>query len=219
MTTYNQELADYIASTYAKEDEILARIRRQITERGLPAIMLKAEEAAFLRFLAAAIRARNILEIGTLGGYSGVWLARALPSGEGSLTTIDINPQHAAVAREHFELAGVEDQVNVMVGDAHEILPTLSQQDPFDLVFLDADGRGYMEYLDWALDNVRPGGMIAAHNAFAYGGRVINEDDPDPVVQSRRAFNRRLSQEPGLVATIFPAGDGISIAALSGKPT
>lgn len=213
MTTYNAALADYISSTFAEEDDILARIRRQIPERGLPEIMLSAEEAAFLHFLAVAIGARRILEVGTLGGYSGVWLARALP-GDGSLTTIDINPEHAEVAREHFELAGLDDKVDLRVGDATEVLPELSDRGPYDMLFLDSDGRGYIGYLEWALDNLRPGGLLAAHNAFAYGGQVLQADSQDEIVQARRRFNQRLASDPRLVSTIFPAGDGISIAAL-----
>lgn len=213
MTTYNDALADYISSTFAEEDDILARIRRQIPERGLPEIMLSSEEAAFLHFLALTIGARRIIEVGTLGGYSGVWLARALP-GDGSLTTIDINPEHADVAREHFELAGLGDKVDLRVGDAAEVLPELSDRGPYDMLFLDSDGRGYIGYLEWALDNLRPGGVVAAHNAFAYGGQVLQADSQDEVVQARRRFNQRLANDPRLVSTIFPAGDGISIAAV-----
>lgn len=213
MTTYNDALADYISSTFAEEDDILARIRRQIPERGLPEIMLSSEEAAFLHFLAVAIGASRIIEVGTLGGYSGVWLARALP-GDGSLTTIDINPEHADVAREHFELAGLGDKVDLRVGDAAEVLPELSDRGPYDMLFLDSDGRGYIGYLEWALDNLRPGGVVAAHNAFAYGGQVLQADSQDEVVQARRRFNQRLANDPRLVSTIFPAGDGISIAAV-----
>lgn len=213
MTTYNDALANYISRTFAEEDDILARIRRQIPERGLPEIMLSAEEAAFLHFLVIAIGASRIIEIGTLGGYSGVWLARALPP-DGSLTTIDINPTHAELAREHFELAGLTHRVEVRVGDAANVLPELSGQGPFDMVFLDSDGRGYLGYLEWSLENLRPGGVLAAHNAFAYGGQVLQADSQDEVVRARRRFNQRLAEEPRLAATIFPAGDGISIAAL-----
>lgn len=213
MTTYNDDLSNYISRTFAEEDEILLRIRRQISERGLPNIMLKPEEAAFLQFLVVATRARKILEIGTLGGYSGVWLARGFPTGAGSLTTIDINPLHAEVAREHFELAGLSDRVDVLVGDAANLLPDLSDQGPFDLVFLDSDGRGYMQYLDWSLANLRTGGVIAAHNAFAYGGQVIEAGNEEEVVRARLRFNQRLADDPLLVSTIFPAGDGISVAA------
>lgn len=215
MTTYNDALADYISSTFAEEDDTLARIRRQIPERGLPEIMLSSEEAAFLHFLAVAIGARRIIEVGTLGGYSGVWLARALPA-EGSLTTIDINPKHAEVAREHFELAGLDDKVDLRVGDAVEVLPELSDRGPYDMLFLDSDGRGYMGYLEWALDNLRPGGVLTAHNAFAYGGQVLQADSQDEAVQARRRFNQRLADDPRLVSTIFPAGDGISVAGLRG---
>lgn len=213
MTTYNNALSDYISRTFAKEDDTLARVRQQIPELGLPEIMLQAEEAAFLQLLVAASRAQRIIEIGSLGGYSGIWMARALPE-KGKLITIEINPEHAEVARRHFELAGLAGKVELREGNAREVLPTLSDQSPFDMLFIDADGRGYTDYLDWAFQNLRTGGVVAAHNAFAYGGQVIDENSTDEVVRARQKFNQRLSSDPRLISTIFPAGDGMSISVI-----
>lgn len=213
MPTYNQALSNYVTRTFAAEDEVLRRVRREIPEKGLPAIMISPEEAAFLRFLVAANGARRIVEIGTLGGYSGIWIARALPAG-GELITLEVNQNHAEIARENFRAAGVADKVQLQVGDARKLLPELTQNGPYDMVFMDANKDGYPDYLDWALANLKEGGLIAAHNAFAWGGKVIDEDIHDRSVEIMRQFNRRLAQDSALVATIYPGGDGMAVAVL-----
>lgn len=214
MTTYNDSLSAYINATFAQEDDALRWIREQISARGLPEIAISAEEAAFLRLMVAASGARRAVEVGTLGGYSGAWIARALPQ-DGRLVTIEVDPQHAGLARESFQRAGVADKVEVRVGDASEVLPGLSGEGPFDFVFIDADKGGYPAYLDWALENTASGGLIAAHNAFAFGGQVADEQIDDPDVEIIRQFNRKLADDPRVTATIFPAGDGIVVGALS----
>lgn len=215
MTTYDQELSDYVTRTFAVEDEALARIRRQIPERGLPTSMISPEEGAFLHFLVVAIGARKVVEVGTLGGYSGTWIARGLPP-EGELITIELDERHAQVAAENFRVTGVEGKVDLQVGDAEGLLPKLESRGPFDLVFIDANKKGYPRYLDWSLKNVKLGGVVAAHNAFAFGGKVIDEDSGDEAVRIMRQFNQRLADLPNTVATIFPAGDGIALAVLTG---
>jgi predicted O-methyltransferase YrrM len=210
MPTYNDALSSYITQTFAREDDALERIRKQIPERGLPEIMIRPEEAAFLQFLIAATGARSVVEIGTLGGYSGSWMARALPD-DGKLITLEVEPKHADVAREHFALAGVADKVDIRLGDAHQLLRTLSDEAPFDFVFIDAEKEGYLDYLDWALENLRSGGTVAAHNAFR-GGKVLEEVGQDERVRVIRDFNRRLADDPSVLATIFPAGDGMTLA-------
>ncbi len=210
MPTYDDRLSQYITDTFAHEDDALAAIRKQIPERGLPAIMIRPEEAAFLQFLVAAAGARLVVEIGTLGGYSGSWMARALPA-DGRLITLEVEPKHADVAREHFALAGVADKVDIRLGDAHQVLRSLSDEGPFDFVFIDAEKEGYLDYLDWALDNLRAGGVLAAHNAFR-GGRLLDDEDQDDRVTVIRRFNQRLADDPDVLATIFPAGDGTTLA-------
>lgn len=213
MTTYNDALSAYISATFAQEDDVLARVREQIPRLGLPDIMLQAEEAAFLQMMAAVSGAEVIVEIGSLGGYSGIWMARALPD-DGKLITIEIDPEHAEVARRHFDLAGLAHKVELMEGNAHEVLPSISHRSPFDMLFIDADGRGYLDYLDWAMENLRTGGVIAAHNAFAYGGQVLDRAGQDEVIRARQEFNQRLASDPRLLSTIFPAGDGMSISVI-----
>lgn len=214
MPTYDDALSDYISETFAKEDEALAWIRDQIPARGLPEIMISAEEAAFLRFLVASSGARRAVEIGTLGGYSGTWIARGLPH-DGRLITIEVDPQRAELARDGFARADVAAKVDLRLGDAHKILPQLSADAPYDFVFIDADKEGYMAYLDWALDNLAPGGLVTAHNAFAFGGQLVDATNTDPHVEIMRRFNQRLAEDPRLTATIFPAGDGIAVAVIA----
>jgi caffeoyl-CoA O-methyltransferase len=206
MTTYNDQFSAYITETFARPDDALEQILTNIPARGLPAIAIKPEEGRFLQFLVAASGARRAVEIGTLGGYSGTWLARGLPA-DGKLITLEVEPHHADVAREHFALAGVDDKVEVRVGNAHDRLPGLAAEGPFDFCFIDAEKSGYHAYLDWALANVRAGGVIAAHNAFR-GGALLDETDQSADAGLMREFNQRFAREPRLLSIIFPAGDG-----------
>jgi caffeoyl-CoA O-methyltransferase len=212
MPTYNDQLEAYIRQAFAVEDEILRQIRATIPERGLPVIFVRPEEGLMLQFLAAASNAKMALELGTLGGYSGVWIARGMAS-DGKLITIEKIPEHAQVARENFQLAGVADRVEVWLGDSHELLPDLSRTGPYDFIFIDAEKEGYGAYLDWSLDNLRPGGILAAHNAFRHGA-IVDPKNEDPGTDVIRRFNQRLATEPRLISTIFPAGDGMAIAVL-----
>ena len=216
MPTYNDVLEKYIRETFAAEDEILQTIRSEIPIRGLPEITIRPEEGRFLQFIVAASGARQAVEIGTLGGYSGVWIApRGLPGlaiGE-KLITLEISEKHAAVAADHFELAGVADQVDLRVGDAHELLEVLAQEGPFELVFIDAEKEGYPAYLDWAEANLRPRGIVAGHNAFGFG-TIGDSDASDPEVAPIRLFNERLASDDRFISTIFPAGDGIAMGVL-----
>jgi predicted O-methyltransferase YrrM len=212
MPTYDELLEKYSRDLFAAEDETLQTIRSRIAENGMPPITVNPEEGRFLQFITAAAGVRKALEIGTLGGYSGTWIARGLAPG-GRLITLERERERANLAREHFKLAGIGEQVSVRVGDAHELLPGLAAEGPFDLVFIDAEKEGYVRYLDWALEHLSPGGMVAGHNAFSHGDIV------DPAVQTERVivlreFNRRLAQDPRLISLIYPAGDGLAIACL-----
>lgn len=216
MTTYNDQLSHYIEDTFAREDEALRWIRDECERQGLPSIMISPEEGAFLHFLVAATRSKQVVEVGTLGGYSGTWIARALPP-DGQLLTLEVDPHHAEVARASFKRAGVLSRVRLLQGDADETLPTLEDAGPYDLVFIDAEKAGYPSYLDWALENLRVGGVLVAHNAFGFGGKVIDEGNHDRSVETIRDFNQRLADEPGVAAMIYPAGDGMALAAVTGR--
>lgn len=214
MPTYNDALETYIRQTFAVEDEALVQIRERIKAEGLPTITVKPEEGRFLQFLVAACGARLAVEIGTLGGYSGTWIARGLPS-EGRLITLEVEPKRAEVARESFRLAGVFERVDLRVGNAHDLMPTLRAEGPFDFVFIDAEKEGYLAYLEWALTSLRPGGILAAHNAFRHGA-VADPGDRDPGTEVIRRFNRKLSEDSRWIPSVYPAGDGMAVAVFRG---
>ncbi len=211
MTIYDDNLSHYIAELFAAQDDALRRVLEELPEKGLPAISIQPEEGRFLQFLARACGAKKALEIGTLGGYSGIWIARGLAPG-GKLITLEKSPKHAAVASEHFALAGVEDRVEIRLGDAHQLLSKLKSEGPFDFVFIDAEKTSYDFYFDWALDNVRMGGVIAAHNAFRNGDVAEAGEAASPETATIHALNRRVAAEPRVFSTIYPAGDGTLIA-------
>lgn len=212
MPTYSNALSDYISSTFAIEDDTLKRIRKGIADNGLPQISIKAEEGRFLQFLVAASGSELALEIGTLGGYSGTWIARGLPE-NGRLITLEREAHHAAVAREHFQLAGVSAKVDVREGNALELLASMSDEAQFDFIFIDAEKESYPKYLDWAIENLRLGGIVVAHNAFLHGA-IIDDRENAERVDALRIFINRLASDPRMISTIFPAGDGLAIGML-----
>jgi predicted O-methyltransferase YrrM len=210
MTIYNDGLNQYITGLFASEDRALRYTWKDTQEKGLPSINVKPEEGRFLQFLTRTCSAKKAVEMGTLGGYSGIWIARGLIPG-GKLITLEKEPFHAEVAREHFALADLNETVEVRVGDAHDLLSALTDEGPFDFVFIDADKTGYESYFDWAINNLRVGGVIAAHNAFR-GGRVLENIGMDESTEAIDKFNHRLARETRVISTIFPAGDGMAVA-------
>ena len=169
---------------------------------GLPPIDVTRLQGKFLDFLVRISGARRVLEIGTLGGYSTIWLARALPEG-GRIVSLELDPHHAEVARANFENAGVLDRVDLIVGPALETLPNLEKTAaPFDLIFIDADKQSYPQYLHWALKLSRPGTVIVADNVVREG-KVIEPDCDDPHGQGVRRFSKLLAAEPRLSATVL----------------
>ncbi|NLG72122.1 MAG: O-methyltransferase [Chloroflexi bacterium] len=209
MTTYNVDLSLYITDLFVRQDETLNEVLRRTPRLGLPEINVKPEEGRFLQVLVRAIGARKALEIGTLGGYSGIWIARGLVDG-GRLITLEKEPRRAEIAREHFEAAGVADRVEIRTGDAHATLETLTGE-VFDFVFIDAEKTGYPHYYEWALQHTRPGGVIACHNAFR-GGSVAGLREPDEYTAIMQEFNRKVASDSRVLSTIYPAGDGTVLA-------
>lgn len=210
MTVYNDSLSQYITHLFTNEDEALQRVWEDSPKKGLPTISVKPEEGRFLQFLVRACGATRALEIGTLGGYSGTWIARGLAPG-GRLITLEKEPLHAEVARQHFTATGVADRVEIRVGDAHQALQSLAAEAPFHFIFIDAEKPGYPDYLEWALEHTTIGGVIAAHNAFR-SGAVANPANTEALTELMRGFNRRVANEKRLISTIFPAGDGTVVS-------
>jgi len=190
---------------YATEDTILQQARVAATTAGLPTIEISPLQGKLLQVLAAACSARKILEIGALGGYSGIWIARALPT-DGKLITLEISPKHAEVVRANFALAGLTDRTEVRVGAALDILPSLGTEAPFDLIFIDADKANYPGYLDWALQYSRIGTIIVADNVIRMG-RPFQPDISDPDTRGLATYNDRIASEPRLLSVAFPMDD------------
>jgi predicted O-methyltransferase YrrM len=203
----------FLAGLLAPDDDALAAARHESDEAGLPAIAVSAVQGKFLSVLARAVGARRILEIGTLGGYSTIWLARGLADG-GRLITLEYSPRHAEVARANLARAGLADVVEVRVGRALDSLPRLEGQ-TFDLVFIDADKAPYARYLDWAVRLTRPGALIIGDNVVRQG-RILDRGanaDADGV----RAFLEAIAADPRLEGTALQTvgvkgWDGLAVA-------
>jgi caffeoyl-CoA O-methyltransferase len=204
-------LVAYVEHLFAPEDSILDELRRESERRGLPAISISAEVGRLLQVLLAAAGARRVLEIGTLGGYSAIWMARALPEA-GHVLSLEIDPERAELARSFVARAGLQDRIEIRTGDALAVLPELGRAgERFDAIFIDADKESYGTYLDHALALVRPGGLILADNAFRSGAVL----EPEPDEEGTRAvqrFNRRLAGDERLLATVVPVRDGVAVA-------
>ena len=172
-------------------------------EAELPAIDVTPLQGKFLELLVRMTNARRILEIGTLGGYSTIWLARALPA-NGSVVTLELEAKHAAIAASNLERAGLLERVDLRVGRAVDSLQTLVADNaaPFDLIFIDADKAGYPDYLDWSLRLSRPGTVLLADNVVR-DGKVIDPKNPDPNIQGVRRFTERIAAEPRLSTTVL----------------
>jgi len=206
----SDDLEAYVRSRFATEPALLADLREILEEEDFPAIQVPPETGRVLEIVAAAAGARRVLEIGTLGGYSALWLLRGMPD-KGTLLTLEKDPEHAELAHRFFRRAGVMDRVDLRVGEAREILPGVGPDGGYDLVFLDADKESYSRYLDDAARLLREGGVLLADNAF-WRGRILDAEDDDPATRGIRDFNRRLAEHPDFRATILPVGDGVVLA-------
>lgn len=214
MTPNDEQLRAYVREHFSDHDGLLAALMPAAQAAGLPQISIAPEEGRTFQLLLRAIGARKVLEIGTLGGYSAITMARALPS-DGKIITLERSGKHAAFAREWIERAGFSNVVEVREGVALETLPRLAGEAPFDAVFIDANKEDYPQYLDWALRYTRTGGLIIAHNAFMHG-RVVHAGETDRGVAAMQEFNRRFAAEPRLLATMLMGGDGIAVGLVVG---
>jgi len=198
--TYTRAL-DYVAEILP-EDPVHRWVLTETERRGLPAIQITPEQGRLLNLLARLLDAKRIIEIGTLTGYSGIWLARALPP-DGLLITLERNPKHASLAREAFARAGIADRVRVLEGPAAETLASLALDAPLDMLFVDADKAGNRAYFDWGWQHVRPGGLIVIDNVLA-NGRVAEPGKGDAYARTIAAFNRYIAEQYGDLAIIIP---------------
>lgn len=214
-----QDIEQAITEIFAPEDEGLRNALATTRAAGLPQIQISPIQGKFLQLLARACNARKILEIGSLAGYSGIWLARALPH-DGRLISLEIDPKHAMIIRNSFANAGVGERAEVRVGRALDLLPQLVDEAPFDLIFIDADKAPYPLYLDWAVRLSRPGSIIVADNCIR-GGRALrgSSEDQDEGTAGLIEYNRRASSDPRLtsLALAIDTGhrDGFTISVVS----
>ena len=215
-----EKVDQYISDLIAPQDEALLETARSIDEAGMPQISISPNQGKFLHVLALLCGAKNILEIGTLAGYSTIWMARALPPG-GRLITIEFDPRHARVAQKNIDRAGLQSQVDIRVGKALDILPQLEAEGvgPFDMIFIDADKPPYTEYFQWALRLARPGTLIVADNVIREG-KVIDPKSADEMVKGAQRFNAMLGSNSAVTATIIQTvgakeHDGMAIAVVN----
>ncbi|MFC4001353.1 O-methyltransferase [Prauserella oleivorans] len=209
----------YLSSHLVAPDEALDATLRASDAAGLPAIAVTPNQGKLLYLLARMARARAILEIGTLGGYSTIWLGRALPS-NGKLISLEADAGHAAVAKENVAGAGLADIVDIRVGRALDILPQLRTDAPFDLVFVDADKQSNPDYFTWALELSRPGTVIVVDNVVR-GGAIAERDSNDPSVRGTQYMFDLMAAEPRVEATALQTVggkgyDGLAIALVTG---
>jgi predicted O-methyltransferase YrrM len=201
---------EYVRSLFAPEDEVLQNIASGLDRRGMPQISVPPEVGKTLHLLAGLSGAKRVLEIGALGGYSTIWMARALPE-DGQVVSLELKEEHAEFARENVAKAGLADRVTIIVGDAKESLDKLVQsREKFDFFFIDADKPNYPYYLEQAIKLASPNAVIAADNLFQHG-RIFDESDQGPSPTTIRQFNRQIADDPRLESIILTIGDGLGV--------
>lgn len=210
----------YISNLLAPEDQVLKDTIKSLDEEGFPQISVTANLGKFLQVMVILANAKKILELGTLAGYSTIWLARALPA-DGKLITLEIEQRHSDLAKKNIEKAGLSDKVDFRVGKAIEILPQLIEngEGPFDLIFIDADKPPYAEYFEYALSLSRPGTVIICDNVIREG-KILDENTSDEKVKGVQRFNKLLQSNKKVTATIIQTvgvkeHDGMAIAVVN----
>lgn len=208
---------EYITGLFEQEDSSLTAVEQSIKEENIPPISVSPNQGKFLQILARLCHAKKILEIGTLAGYSTIWLARALPK-DGKLITLEYEPLHARVSQKNIDRAGLSSVVEIRVGKGIDLLPKLVEEGagPFDMIFIDADKPPYKEYFDWSLKLSRSGTLIVADNVIREG-KVLHEKSPDEMVAGVKRFNAALAVNPAVTATIIQTvgakeHDGMALA-------
>jgi caffeoyl-CoA O-methyltransferase len=204
------ELARWAERTFHPEDDVLREIRSRAIIAGLPAIAVGRMDGLHLELIARASGARRAVEIGTLGGYSGVCLLRGMP--DGILDTFELEPKNAEVARESFAKAGVAERARIHIGPAADTLREIEGEGPFDLVFIDADKTGYPTYLTWAEEHLRVGGVVLLDNAFGWGGVADPSaaKHPEPVRALAECAERLGKADGRWRATMIPTEEGLA---------
>ena len=208
-TVVSREHFDYISSRTQAEDPFLVELKHAASEAGIPAIWIAHEQARFLELLVRSTSAQLIVEVGTLAGYSAICMARGL-SGDGRLVSIEASGKHASFAQEWISRSDVSDRIEVKQGVGVDVLPGVSTESA-DIVFLDADKRNYIHYLDEARRVLKDDGLLLVDNAFAFG-QLFEDGCEDGSVLALRAFNDALAADPDFDGVMVPLGDGVWMA-------
>jgi caffeoyl-CoA O-methyltransferase len=212
-----EQVDEYIQNLVGAEDEVLKATDKSVSEANIPPISVSPNQGKFLQVLAKTCNAKKILEIGTLVGYSTIWMARALPK-NGKLISLEFEPLHARVAKNNIQKAGLDHIVEIRIGKALDLLPQieLNQEGPFDMIFIDADKTPYTEYFQWALKLSHPGTLIVADNVIR-DGKVMDSHSTDEMVVGAQRFNDFLASCTEVTATILQTvgskmHDGMALA-------
>jgi len=211
------QVDEYVSNLLLPQDPILSDTLKSIEVAGLPPISVSPNQGRFLQILVMLCKANRILELGTLGGYSTICMARALPE-DGKLISLEIDPQCANVARQNINRANLGDKVEIRIGKALDLLPKMisTNEGPFDLIFIDADKPPYAEYFNYAVNLSKPGTLIICDNVIREG-KVLDPNSTDEMVQGVRRFNQALAKDHRVAATIFQTigakeHDGMALA-------
>ncbi|HEX7897606.1 MAG TPA: O-methyltransferase [Planctomycetota bacterium] len=205
-STVTAEHFRYVAARTTPEDDFLKELRGAAAKAGLPAIHIAPEQGSFMRILLTLMGAKEVVEVGTLGGYSAIWMARS----GARVTTIEKHEKHADFAERWIAKSDVASRVSLLRGAGMDVLPVLADASK-DAAFLDADKAGYPAYLKECLRILRPGGLLLVDNAFAFG-ELLARQATDPEVESVRKFNEIMAKTAGLSGVIVPIGDGLWVA-------
>lgn len=202
-------LVAYVDSLFVSEDDLQKEIRREVVRRDIEHMQVSAGEGKLLHILCRAIAARRVIEVGTLLGYSAIWMARALPP-DGEVITHEVDTERAELARRFIARAGLDDIVEVRVGAALERLRAMDDVGSFDVFFIDADKENYVAYMQEATRLLRPGGLLLADNAF-WSGRVLEADPDDQDTRGIQEFNSALAASSDYSSTILAIRDGLAL--------
>jgi len=211
--------AEYIRNIFAKPDDALNHIESRIHQETDP-IYLRPEDAKILEFLIKISGVKRIVEVGTLAGYSAVWMARALPE-DGMVYTIEHDEKRAQMAQKTFESVDVGDKIMLLKGKACDVLSDLKHLGQFDMIFIDADKIGYCDYLDWADENIRPGGLIIGDNTFLFESVYLGLEDASEKLKHKlrpqaidvmRRFNQRLADNTKYCTMMLSTREGMTVA-------
>ncbi len=208
------KVVQYVESVFQPEDACLKETRERAELKGLPIIQVGKMDGLHLETLTRAIGAKKAVEIGTLGGYSGICITRGLGP-EGKLYTFEVDQTHADTARESFKKAGILDQIEIHIGPALDQLHKINKNAPFDLVFIDADKVNYPQYLKWAADHLKIGGVVLADNTLAWGmiaDSSFGSIEDERAVKALREFNLVAAQGGRFRSTLLPTGEGLTLA-------